>query len=138
MTMKVPTGCMFTHIVRGSGRTITYQNAGVDCAFVGALSSGFCDRRIDITCADTNNRAHRRSRGRTHSECEIDPMRNNAPAFFAFFPGLPHVIDWGGSARLPARGRAYPMGLPGLADEGGREGELTRMIRCPLRRCTPV
>jgi hypothetical protein len=46
VTMKVPTGCMFTHIIRGSGRRITYQNAGVDCAFVGALSTGFCNWRI--------------------------------------------------------------------------------------------
>ncbi len=79
VTMKVPTGCMFTHIVRGSGRQITYQNAGVDCAFVGALSSGFCNWRIDFTYADTSNRIYRTSRGRTHDECKIDPMRNNSP-----------------------------------------------------------
>ncbi|ALV36026.1 hypothetical protein [Streptomyces sp. CdTB01] len=79
MTMKVPTGCMFTHIIRGSGREITYQNAGVDCAFVAALSSGFCNWRIDFSYADTNNRTYRTSRGRTHNECKIDPMRNNAP-----------------------------------------------------------
>ncbi|GHA20426.1 hypothetical protein GCM10010345_26760 [Streptomyces canarius] len=70
---------MFTHIIRGSGRKITYQNAGVDCAFVAALSSGFCNWRIDFTYADTNNRTYRTSRGKTHSECKIDPMRNNAP-----------------------------------------------------------
>ncbi|QJS11890.1 hypothetical protein HKX69_22345 [Streptomyces argyrophyllae] len=79
MTVKVPTGCMFTHIVRGSGRKITYQNAGVDCAFVAALSSGFCNWRIDFTYADTDNRTYRTSRGKTHSECKIDPMRNNSP-----------------------------------------------------------
>ncbi|MDX3532105.1 hypothetical protein P1P75_38370 [Streptomyces sp. ID05-39B] len=79
MTMKIPTGCMFTHIIRGSGKKITYQNAGVDCAFVGALSSGFCNWRIDFTYADTSNRTYRTSRGRTHSECKIDPMRNNSP-----------------------------------------------------------
>lgn len=78
MTMKVPTGCMFTHAIRGSGKRITYQNAGVDCAFVAALSSGFCNWRIDFTYADTNNRTYRTSRGRTHSECKIDPMRNNS------------------------------------------------------------
>lgn len=79
VTMKVPTGCMFTHIVRGSGRKITYQNAGVDCGFVGAMSSGFCNWRIDFIYADVNNRIYRTSRGRTHSECKIDPMRNNSP-----------------------------------------------------------
>ncbi|WP_237518604.1 hypothetical protein [Streptomyces sp. SID5910] len=79
VSMKVPTGCMFTHAVRGSGRKITYQNAGVDCAFVGALSSGFCNWRIDFTYADTNNKTYRTSRGATHQECKIDPMRNNSP-----------------------------------------------------------
>ncbi|MFJ2304250.1 hypothetical protein [Streptomyces sp. NPDC087787] len=79
VTMKVPTGCMFTHIVRGSALRITYQNAGVDCAFLGALSSGFCNWRIDFTYADTGNRTYRTSRGRTHDECKIDPMRSNSP-----------------------------------------------------------
>lgn len=79
MTVKVPTGCVFTHAIRGSGRKITYQNAGVDCAFVGALSSGFCNWRIDFTYSDTDNKVYRTSRGVTHSECKIDPMRNNSP-----------------------------------------------------------
>ncbi|GAA3303932.1 hypothetical protein GCM10020295_53780 [Streptomyces cinereospinus] len=79
MNVKVPTGCMFTHVIRGSGRKITYQNAGVDCAFAAALSSGFCNWRIDFTYADTNNRTYRTARGKTHSECRIDPMRTNPP-----------------------------------------------------------
>ncbi|MGQ4429883.1 hypothetical protein ACN6K3_006838 [Streptomyces sp. SAS_260] len=62
------------HLDTGSAR-----NAGADCAFVGALSSGFCNRRIDFTYVDTDNRTYRRSRGRTHPECKIDPMRNNSP-----------------------------------------------------------
>ncbi|MCX5170244.1 hypothetical protein OG616_19830 [Streptomyces antibioticus] len=79
MTMKVPTGCLFTHIIRGSGKEITYENAGVDCAYVGALSSGFCNWRIDFTYANTENKTYRTSRGRMHPECKIDPMRNNSP-----------------------------------------------------------
>ncbi|MBB5120461.1 hypothetical protein AF335_11065 [Streptomyces eurocidicus] len=79
VTMKIPTGCLFTHIIRGGGTNITYQNAGVDCGFVGALNSGFCNWRIDFTYADTDNRRYRTSRGRTHTECKIDPMRNNGP-----------------------------------------------------------
>lgn len=78
-TMKVPSGCMFSHVIRGDGKKITYQNAGVDCGFVAALGSGFCNWRIDFTYADTNNKTYRTSRGRTHSECKIDPMRNNSP-----------------------------------------------------------
>ncbi|MFD7093780.1 hypothetical protein ACWGHU_09015 [Streptomyces xanthophaeus] len=79
VTMKVPTGCMFTHVIRGGGKTITYQNAGVDCGFVGALNAGFCNWRIDFTYADTDNKTYRTSRGKTHTECKINPMRDNAP-----------------------------------------------------------
>ncbi|MER5887433.1 hypothetical protein ABT160_26765 [Streptomyces sp. NPDC001941] len=78
-TVRIPTGCVFTHLVRGGGRRITYQNAGVDCGFVGALSSGFCNWRIDFTYADMDNHVYRRSRGSTHAACKIDPMRNNSP-----------------------------------------------------------
>ncbi|MEU0184568.1 hypothetical protein ABZ312_25825 [Streptomyces sp. NPDC006207] len=84
-TVKIPTGCTFTHIVRGSGRRITYQNAGVDCAFAAALTRGFCNWRIDFTYADTNNRTYRTSPGKTHAECKIDPMRNNAPQTLPLF-----------------------------------------------------
>jgi hypothetical protein len=79
MAMKVPTGCMFTHIIRGGGKKITCQNAGVDCAFLAALGTGFCNWRIDFTYADINNKTYRTSRGRTHPECKIDPMRSNSP-----------------------------------------------------------
>ncbi|MGW1763898.1 hypothetical protein ACWCQL_07405 [Streptomyces sp. NPDC002073] len=79
VTMKVPTGCMFTHIIRGAAKKITYQNAGVDCGFVGALNAGFCNWRIDFTYADTDNEIYKTSRGKTHTECEIHPMRGNAP-----------------------------------------------------------
>ncbi|MDJ0385854.1 hypothetical protein [Streptomyces sp. G-G2] len=79
VTMKIPTGCMFTHIIRGTGKKITYQNAGVDCGFVGALNAGFCNWRIDFTYADTDNKIYRTSRGTTHTECKINPMRDNAP-----------------------------------------------------------
>ncbi|WP_328300074.1 hypothetical protein OG389_21385 [Streptomyces sp. NBC_00435] len=79
VTMTVPTGCMFTHIVRGDGKKITYQNAGVDCGFVGALNAGFCNWRIDFTYADTDNKTYRTSPGKTHTECEIHPMRDNKP-----------------------------------------------------------
>ncbi|MFF4443009.1 hypothetical protein [Streptomyces sp. HUAS 14-6] len=80
--MKIPTGCMFTHIIRGSGRNITYQNAGVDCAFVAALSSGFCNWRIDFTYADTDNRTYRTASARStrcgatlHRSCVVMARR---------------------------------------------------------------
>ncbi|MFE5851930.1 hypothetical protein ACFQ61_01705 [Streptomyces sp. NPDC056500] len=73
--MKIPTGWVFTHIVRCDGKSIIHQNASVDCDFVGALNSW----RIDFTYADTSSRTYHTFRGRTHTECKIDPMRNNAP-----------------------------------------------------------
>jgi len=42
---------MFTHVIRSSGKRITYQNADVDCAFVAALCTGFCNWRIDFNYA---------------------------------------------------------------------------------------
>ncbi len=45
----------------------------------GPLGSGFCNWRIDFTYADTDNRTYRTSRGATHAQCKIDPMRNNSP-----------------------------------------------------------
>ncbi|MEW2410606.1 hypothetical protein [Streptomyces griseoviridis] len=84
-SLKIPTGCFFTHVIRGQGRKISYQNAGVDCGFVAALGSGFCNWRIDFTYKDTNNRTYRASRGRTHPECKKDPMRSNAPQRLAHF-----------------------------------------------------
>lgn len=84
-TLKIPTGCFLTHVIRGEGRKITYQNAGVDCGFVAALGSGFCNWRIDFTYADTDNRTYKTSRGRTHPECKKDPMRNNAPRTLAHY-----------------------------------------------------
>lgn len=93
---------MFTHIIRSGGRKITYQNAGVDCAFVGALSSGFCNWRIDfiesfmVEQQDGQNsvrvqEARRRQVGFAAFVAGVAVTL----AFFAFFPGLPHIIDWG-------------------------------------------
>jgi hypothetical protein len=42
-----------------------------------------------------------------------------ALAFFAFFPGMSHVIDWGSNSRLPVRGYSCLPGLAGVESEGG-------------------
>lgn len=63
--MKIPTGCMFTHVICSSGKRMTYQNADVDCAFAAALCTDFCNWRIDLTYADTNAcAAHQRQDAR--------------------------------------------------------------------------
>jgi hypothetical protein len=42
-------------------------------------------------------------------------------AFFAFFPGLPHVIDWGANRGGPRGWRAGPVVLPVPDDKGDAE-----------------
>ncbi|MFJ6075680.1 hypothetical protein ACIQFU_33435 [Streptomyces sp. NPDC093065] len=77
--IRVPVGCFLTHTVEGSGKRITSQFAGVDCAGLAATFSKFCNWRIDFSCADTDNRTYRTSRGATHAECDGSPMRHVAP-----------------------------------------------------------
>ncbi|GAA2290022.1 hypothetical protein GCM10010415_71950 [Streptomyces atrovirens] len=77
--VKIPVGCFLTHTIKGSGKRITSQLAGVDCVGVAATFSQFCNWRIDFAYADTNNKTYRTSRGATHAECEGAPLRNAAP-----------------------------------------------------------
>ncbi|WP_228313065.1 hypothetical protein [Streptomyces fungicidicus] len=78
-TVKVPVGCFLTHAVKGSGKRITSQLAGVDCVGVAATFSQFCNWRIDFAYADTNSKTYKTSRGATHAECAGAPLRNAAP-----------------------------------------------------------
>ncbi|MFI8193113.1 hypothetical protein ACIF8T_30805 [Streptomyces sp. NPDC085946] len=75
MGVKVPVGCFFTHSIKGSGKRIESQLAGVDCAGLAAAFSSFCNWRIDFSYADTDNRTYRTSRGATRPECKGDPLR---------------------------------------------------------------
>jgi hypothetical protein len=76
--VKVPVGCFLTHSIKGSGKRITSQLAGVDCMGLAVTFSKFCNWRIDFTYADTNNKTYKTSRGKTHAECKGDPLRRNA------------------------------------------------------------
>ncbi|MEV7288643.1 hypothetical protein AB0O01_29555 [Streptomyces sp. NPDC093252] len=74
-SVKVPTGCFLTHTVKGSGKKITSQLAGIDCAGLAVTFSQFCNWRIDFSYADTNNKTYKTARGATHSECKGNPLR---------------------------------------------------------------
>ncbi|AZM59967.1 MULTISPECIES: hypothetical protein [unclassified Streptomyces] len=78
-TIKVPVGCFLTHTIKGSGKRITSEFAGVDCMGVAATFSRFCNWRIDFAYADTGNRTYLTSRGATHATCEGAPLRHAAP-----------------------------------------------------------
>ncbi|MYR45264.1 hypothetical protein [Streptomyces sp. SID5910] len=77
--VRVPVGCFLTHTVKGSGKRITSQFAGIDCVGLASTFSHFCNWRIDFGYADTNNRTYRTSRGATHTECKGDPLREVPP-----------------------------------------------------------
>ncbi|MFJ4469245.1 hypothetical protein ACIP2X_17375 [Streptomyces sp. NPDC089424] len=77
--VRVPTGCFLSHTIKGSGKRITSQFAGADCAGLAVTFTKFCNWRIDFSYADTDNRTYRTSRGGTHTECNGDPLRNAAP-----------------------------------------------------------
>ncbi|MFG2512106.1 hypothetical protein [Streptomyces sp. NPDC048584] len=77
--VKIPVGCFLTHAVKGSGKRITKQFAGVDCVGVAATFSKFCNWRIDFAYADTDNKTYKTSRGATHAECAGAPLRHAAP-----------------------------------------------------------
>ncbi|RII13342.1 hypothetical protein DSC45_23620 [Streptomyces sp. YIM 130001] len=80
VSVKIPTGCFFTHTVKGKGKKITNQFAGADCAGVGAFTK-FCNWRIDFAYAGTNGKTYKTSKGATHNSCKTagTNLRHNAP-----------------------------------------------------------
>ncbi|MFM9626777.1 MULTISPECIES: hypothetical protein [Streptomyces] len=79
MGVRVPVGCFLTHTIKGSGKRLTSEFAGVDCAGLAATFVRFCNWRIDFSYADTDNKSYRTSRGSTHPECKGDPLRRARP-----------------------------------------------------------
>lgn len=70
-TINVPTGCFLTHVIKGSGRKITNQIAGVDCVGPAALVSRFCNVRLEFHYADTSGKTYRIKRGPLHTTCKV-------------------------------------------------------------------
>ncbi|WP_437747019.1 hypothetical protein WME73_19965 [Sorangium sp. So ce302] len=70
-TINVPTGCALTHVIKGSGRKIRDQIAGVDCVGPAALLSRFCNARIEFHYADTSGKTYRITRGPLHTTCKV-------------------------------------------------------------------
>ncbi|MGI5485006.1 hypothetical protein [Streptomyces lavendofoliae] len=69
LTLSIPTGCALTHAIRGGGRSITNQNAGVDCVGPAALASKFCNTRIEFHYANTSNKTYKITRGPLNTTC---------------------------------------------------------------------
>lgn len=73
LTFKVPTGCTIGHSIRGSGKRINQEWAGVTCAPPAssylAFHKAFCNTRIDFIYKDTRNRIYSRYTGPTRRTC---------------------------------------------------------------------
>src|SRR5215208_6604413 len=68
-TIKLPTGCFFTHRISGSDRQITSEVAGSDCVGPGLATGPYCNWRIDFTYEDTKGRTYAASRGELNNSC---------------------------------------------------------------------
>lgn len=71
VSIKVPTGCFLTHVVKGSGRKITNQITGVDCVGPTALLSRFCNTRLEFHYADTSGKTYKVKRGPLNTTCKV-------------------------------------------------------------------
>ncbi|MFE9564105.1 hypothetical protein ACFYM0_23690 [Streptomyces sp. NPDC006487] len=82
VTMKVPTGCMFTHIVRGDGkatarRSLTRTPASTAGSSAPSTPASATGASTSPTRTPTTRPTAPPAARRT--ECEIHPMRDNAP-----------------------------------------------------------
>ncbi|MGH4033501.1 hypothetical protein ACQB60_31725 [Actinomycetota bacterium Odt1-20B] len=69
VTIKVPSGCFLTHAIKGSGKKVNSQIAGIDCVGVAALGSRFCNSRLEFHYADTSGKTYQIKRGPLRKTC---------------------------------------------------------------------
>ncbi|MBB1255732.1 hypothetical protein [Streptomyces alkaliterrae] len=69
LTIKVPSGCFLTHSIKGSGKKVDRQIAGVDCVGPAALGARFCNTRLEFHYADTSGKTYKIKRGPLNNKC---------------------------------------------------------------------
>ncbi|WP_228978550.1 hypothetical protein [Streptomyces sp. DH12] len=69
LTISIPTGCALTHVIKGDGKRITNQMAGVDCVGPSALLAKFCNTRLEFHYANTAGKTYKIKRGPLNSPC---------------------------------------------------------------------
>ncbi|GAA3788246.1 hypothetical protein GCM10022403_023400 [Streptomyces coacervatus] len=69
-TINVPTGCFLTHSIKGSGKKISSQIAGVDCVGLAAIGTRFCNTRLEFHYADTAGKTYKIMRGPLNTTCK--------------------------------------------------------------------
>jgi hypothetical protein len=74
--VSIPAGSFFTHVIRGSGLTITDESAGVDSIGPGLVGGGFCNWRIDFQYEDDAGKIYRTDRGPTSNSCDHYTFRD--------------------------------------------------------------
>ncbi|GAA4795523.1 hypothetical protein GCM10023329_55220 [Streptomyces sanyensis] len=68
-TISIPTGCFMTHSIKGSGKRINRQIAGVDCVGPSVFASRFCNTRFEFHYADTRGKTYKIQRGPLLTKC---------------------------------------------------------------------
>ncbi|MER7480226.1 DNRLRE domain-containing protein [Streptomyces sp. NPDC126510] len=68
-TIRIPTGCFWSQLIKGSGRKITYQDGSADCYPPASIYTKFCNWRVDFHYADTNGRTYSINKGSMHNTC---------------------------------------------------------------------
>lgn len=68
-TIRIPTGCFWSQLIKGSGRKITYQDGSADCYPPASIYTKFCNWRVDFHYADTNGRTYSINKGAMHNTC---------------------------------------------------------------------
>jgi hypothetical protein len=74
--LSIPTGSFFTHMIRGSGLTITDESAGVDGIGPGLVGGGFCNWRIDFQYEDDSGKVYSIDRGPLSNTCDHYTFRD--------------------------------------------------------------
>lgn len=90
VTIDVPSGCFLTHVMKGKGRNIKDQYAGVDCFGLAALhNSRFCNYRFDFVLRK-DGKNYKRFTGKTHDtscKTQLRTYTNPKVPYVAKHPG---------------------------------------------------
>jgi hypothetical protein len=74
VTIKVPTGCFFTHYIQGSGQFVERHTVGTDCVGPGYWWGGFCNYQFEIRYYDLSGREYASRSSGLHSACDYNTL----------------------------------------------------------------
>ncbi|MFI7305518.1 hypothetical protein ACIBM8_20085 [Micromonospora aurantiaca] len=69
VTIKVPTGCLLSHTVKGDGTRVDSENVGTDCVGPGYWWGGFCNYQFSFERYDANGKYYTATRFPVVNKC---------------------------------------------------------------------